>query len=958
MNKLDYSRKFALHGLLFAAAGAIVLAELLGQLRLTLDKLSAEREGNALVVSISHAIRDVQQHRGMSAAVVGGNTRMNSVRAAKELETDVKFEAMLAVLRLSRLPSAEVAQVADQWQLIRTEGLRLSVAKSFNAHSDLIALMLNQMMTVADRYGLQLDEDVSTHYLIDVAVHELPSVLERLGKIRAQGSGMIAARDVSEQQHFQLLYLIADFQSTLNSMQNHLLRVRKHNPAYDARLMRAGVVIEGAASDFTSVATQQMLERMFTLTPEAYFARVTQSIDTIYGELFDTFHPAVDEMLRDRYRQALQSAAVTLGLAFLLVLALGYVAMASYSAVMQNIRRLAESLQAFAGGEHQRRVKLDTGDELRQIGEHFNTMAEVIQGLIATNRQDLQHQKRLNVQLQLAGRVFDSAHEGISVTDTKGAILQVNPAFCTITGYGRDELIGNTHASLQSERGEGPDNSELRQTLMQTGEWQGEVWNRKKDGTEYAVMMSVSALRDDDGMVRQYVCLLSDITESKAYQERLEQQAHHDALTGLPNRILLSDRIQQAVIRARRTGEVIGVVGLDLDGFKTVNDVHGHGAGDHLLIEISKRLQASVRTNDTVARLGGDEFVMILADVTGQADCERTLARVLGHIALPVRLSSGQVAKVSGSIGYTLFPEDDAAPDTLLRHADLAMYAAKQSGKNRFTRFDIQLDHRQRGNATVLNRMEKGLMRGEFELYSQPKVDLRSGTIVGAEALIRWNHPVRGMIPPGEFLPLIADKPSLCLAFDAWVLAEGIRILQAWQQAGLDVPLSLNMSSHQLQEQDFGDKIASALAAAPDLKPNRLEIEIIESAALDDLQRVVQLIAKCQALGVRFALDDFGTGYSTLTYLKQMSVDTLKIDCDMEQDANSMAIVQGIIALAAAFKCEVVAEGVETWSQAQCLLDRGCNNIQGYVVARPMPAQDMVAWAVQFKCPVMTGVMA
>jgi diguanylate cyclase (GGDEF)-like protein/PAS domain S-box-containing protein len=960
MDKLNYSRKFALHGSLFVAATAIVVLELIGLLTVTLGKLAEERLGNALIVKISQTVRNVQQHRGMSAAVLGGNERMSEARAAKEREVEASFDLMLEALRLSRASVVDVDKLAKLWQQIRTEGQGWSVAKSFKSHSDLVGLMLDQLITMADLYGLQLDEDVGTHYLIDVAVSELPSVLEGLGKIRAHGTGMIAQRDVSEAQHFQLLYLIADFQSTLKSMQNHLTRVRQHNSAYDARLMRSAVVIDAASSDFTAVATQQMLDRMFSLTPEAYFARVTQSIDVIYGELFETFHPVVDDMLRDRYRRTLQKTAIVVGLVLLLLLALGYVALGAYLAVMHNIRHLVDSLQAFATGDHQRRVKLNTGDEMRLIGDHFNTMADEIEGLIEANHQDLLHQKRLNSQLQLAGRVFDAAHEGISVTDIYGTILQVNPAFCEITGYVSDELVGKTHAALQAERGDAPDPVVLRRTLEQTGEWHGEIWNRKKDGSDYAVMMSISALRDDDDQVRQYVCLLTDITESKVYQERLEQQAHHDALTGLPNRILLSDRIQQAVVRARRTGEVIGVVGLDLDGFKTVNDGHGHDAGDHLLIEIGKRLQASVRTNDTVARLGGDEFVLILADVTGQEDCERTLARVLAHIALPVRLVSGQVARVSGSIGYTLFPEDDAAPDTLLRHADLAMYVAKQSGKNRFTRFDVRQDQRQRGNATVLNRMEKGLLRGEFELYVQPKVNSLNGGVIGAEALIRWNHPVRGLIPPGEFLPLISDKPSLCLAFDAWVLQEGVRILQAWQQVGLDVPLSLNMSSHQLQQQDFGQKIADALAAAPDLKPDRLEIEIIESAALDDLQRVVQLIAQCQAIGVRFALDDFGTGYSTLTYLKQMSVDTLKIDSsfvrDMEDDANSMAIVQGIIALADAFKCDVVAEGVETWSQAQSLLKRGCQHIQGYVVARPMPAQAMVTWVGQFKCPVMTEV--
>jgi len=462
------------------------------------------------------------------------------------------------------------------------------------------------------------------------------------------------------------------------------------------------------------------------------------------------------------------------------------------------------------------------------------------------------------------------------------------------------------------------------------------------------IRTSQSALRNDKNEVRNYVGLCSDVTELKLQHEKMEHLAHHDKLTGLPNRILLSDRLHQALARANRNDEVVGVVGVDLDGFKAVNDTFGHQAGDVLLIEIARRLEQSVRAGDTVARLGGDEFVLILANATSAEDCERVLQRVLTNINRPVALSDGRKTNVSGSLGYTLYPEDNTDSDGLLRHADVAMYAAKQSGKNRFCRFDIKLDQRQKANANVLDRLEKALEHGEFSLYIQPKVNLQTKEVIGAEALLRWLHPIRGVVAPAQFIPLIEQDFSLSLKFSKWVFTESLRLMSGWIKQGLRLPLSINMTGRQLLHHDFLESLFDALEQHPELAPGSLEIEILESAALDDIAQVAKVIKTCQQKGIRFALDDFGTGYSTLTYLKQLSVNTLKIDqsfiWDMEQDASSRAIVQGVIGLASAFQYELVAEGVETDAQAEKLSQMGCDVIQGYLVAKPMPHMDIVAW--------------
>jgi diguanylate cyclase (GGDEF)-like protein/PAS domain S-box-containing protein len=522
-----------------------------------------------------------------------------------------------------------------------------------------------------------------------------------------------------------------------------------------------------------------------------------------------------------------------------------------------------------------------------------------------------------------------------------------------MTGYSREELIGNTHFLLRSGRHNAHFYAEMWRTLGETGSWQGEIWNRNKEGLEYAQQLTVTVLRDESGEINHYVGLSSDITQSKRQHEHMERLAHHDALTGLPNRALLSDRILQAIARARRKGEAVAVVGLDLDGFKAVNDTFGHDAGDRLLIEISQRLVRSLRTEDTAARLGGDEFVMLLTGVTSQIDCERTLQRLLAAINQPVALDAEHSAQVSASLGYTLFPEDDSDADALLRHADVAMYIAKQSGKNRFSRFDLKLNNRQKANLGVTARMEKGLQRQEFVLFVQPKVNIQTGEIMGAEALIRWQHPIRGLVPPIEFLPLVNLNRELALRFDQWVLEESLSLMSQWLEQGLRLQLSINMSSHQFLERDVASRLSQALKDYPAVCAEDLEIEIVESAALEDVQHVADLIGQCQRLGVHFALDDFGTGYSTLTYLKQLKVNTLKIDQsfvnDMVRDSGSLAIVQGVIGLAKAFECELVAEGVETWAQAEVLQSLGCPVAQGYLIARPMPAAAIVEWVHGFR---------
>jgi diguanylate cyclase (GGDEF)-like protein/PAS domain S-box-containing protein len=454
--------------------------------------------------------------------------------------------------------------------------------------------------------------------------------------------------------------------------------------------------------------------------------------------------------------------------------------------------------------------------------------------------------------------------------------------------------------------------------------------------------------------------IFQDISEQKEVQRKLESSnrdlkqansalqlsAHFDPLTELPNRNLLADRMQQAIVKCARGKRSIAIAFIDLDGFKAINDSYGHSFGDELLRKVATNLYNVLRQGDTLARIGGDEFVAIVSDFETPEDASRPLNRMLEAIARTVDVY-GKLLKVSASIGVTFYPQDNTNPDQLLRHADQAMYAAKQLGKNRYHIFDIAHDAAIKSKQEELERLKKALINNEFILYYQPKIDLRSKQVVGLEALIRWNHPDQGILPPNTFLPVI-EQDILGIELGEWVIKEAIRQLQTLQAATSSLPISVNISPFQLQHADFGERLGEIIAQNPSFKANSLELEILESSALRDIEQVSRIIKSCNKLGVTFSIDDFGTGYSSLTYLKRLPAEYLKIDQsfvrDMLSDKEDLAIVQGIIELAKAFNLKVIAEGVETPAHGDKLLALGCYFAQGYGIAKPMPASDVIPW--------------
>jgi diguanylate cyclase (GGDEF)-like protein len=431
------------------------------------------------------------------------------------------------------------------------------------------------------------------------------------------------------------------------------------------------------------------------------------------------------------------------------------------------------------------------------------------------------------------------------------------------------------------------------------------------------------------------------------HEKQLERLAHYDALTGVPNRVMLADRLAQALARAKRDQGLLAVCYLDLDGFKPINDRLGHAVGDRVLVEVTRRIRETVREDDTVARLGGDEFVVLLVGLEAAEECVGSLQRVLERVGEPIAID-GQALSLSVSIGVALYPSDEEDAETLVRHADQAMYLAKLAGKNRFHLFDPASDRRARSHHQLLQEIRQGLAGGEFELYFQPKLDLAARRLAGAEALIRWNHPRRGLLLPADFMRAV-ENTDLEIELGEWVIATAVGHLRRWREAGLRIQVAINISAYHLQSAGFVPKLTEqARRYAPQPGERWLQIEVLETAALDDIARISALIAACRELGIGFALDDFGSGYSSLTYLSQLDVDTLKIDQsfvrDMQSDKGDHAVVLGIIALARAFEMHCVAEGVEDEGIHQALLQMGCELGQGNGIGLPMPATELPGW--------------
>ena len=545
-------------------------------------------------------------------------------------------------------------------------------------------------------------------------------------------------------------------------------------------------------------------------------------------------------------------------------------------------------------------------------------------------------------QLRLAARLFECSREAIFVTDRNQYVISVNRAFTEITGYAPEEVLGRNPRMWSSGRHDADFYRNLYAALDGEGYWQGEIWNKRKNGEIYPEWVSISAIENDRQEIANYLCIATDISGRKKDEERLQFLANYDELTALPNRRMFDQRLDYALAHAHRYGKQLAVVYIDLDRFKIINDTLGHAAGDLLLREAAGRLRHCLRESDAVARFGGDEFVVLITEFAQKHDVVGVAHKLLEAMACPYLLS-GQECHVTASIGISSYPDDSKDAQTLIKNADIAMYRAKEQGKNNYQFYSAQMNVYSFDRLALESSLRHALERNEFLLHYQPKVDVRSGNIVGTEALVRWQHPDMGMVAPAQFIP-VAEETGLIVPLGEWVLRTACAQNREWQRQGFPrLRVAVNLSPRQFRHENLVREVARILRETG-LDAGSLELEITESMVFQDPEQAAKILMELRAMGISLSIDDFGTGYSSLAYFKRFPITSVKIDRSFIQDlpdaADTAAITRAIIAIADSLKLKVVAEGVENEEQLDFLREHKCPEIQGYYFSRPLPAEE------------------
>ncbi len=582
----------------------------------------------------------------------------------------------------------------------------------------------------------------------------------------------------------------------------------------------------------------------------------------------------------------------------------------------------------------------------RISGWREHTFFRLPSGEVVHVYDDVTDRKRAEAGLQMAAAVFMHTGEGIVVTDPSGNIQRVNPAFTRITGYSTDEAVGASPSLLKSDRQPEEFYHAMWAALRDTGSWQGEIWNRRKNGEAYLEWLTINAVKNEMGKVTHYVGVFDDISDLHDKEQRIRHQAYHDALTGLANRTLLTDRLERLLVNGESGEGGLTILFLDLDRFKVVNDSLGHDIGDDLLKAVAARLKGALRRADTVARLGGDEFVVLSGNCRTAADAASLAEKVMDLLRTPFQVA-GHDLHVGCSIGIAMAPSDGLDARTLLKNADTAMYSVKENGRDGFRFFDASMNSQAVARLTLEGDLRRALERQEFEVFFQPKFSLTTSIMVGMEALVRWRHPQRGMVSPALFIPL-AEETGIVVPLGEWVLRESCRQMRSWLDQGLyPGTVAVNVSARQLSLPDFASRVATIMEEER-VPLGSIDLEITETAIMNQPDRAVSQLSELSSMGIRIALDDFGVGYSSLGYLKSFPISILKMDRSFVQDVtendDSASLARGIVQLALALDMEVVAEGVETADQASFLRGCGCQLVQGYLYAKPMPAAEVPAF--------------
>jgi diguanylate cyclase (GGDEF)-like protein/PAS domain S-box-containing protein len=1074
MNRLNYTKKFMVLGGVYLVAITIVAYSLYINLNQVSRTSQRQLEGIELIKPVSKAIQFMQQHRGLSAGVLGGDDAMRTQRETKGQEVVVAFNSAEQQLPAGSALNKDWARFKDSWNNLQKEWPHWEMDQNFIAHTDLIDQMLEFEARVADDYALTFDSDSDAFYLTDTAINKLPLALERLGQIRAFGTGILTNKQISDDQKSEMIALIAELRYALKFLTINLDKTGRFNPDIQSPLLVANKDIVDSAHRIVGLARSDIVTGHFATPPEEFFKMSTVAIDRGYLQMEQTLLPKIEALINTRIQRTKNELHVTIGIALLLLLVVHYFLTGIYYAMIGSIQSLARSARVFAGGDMSERINLDARDEFRQVGDSFNEMADGFNALLearleskasetrlrsiidaspvpmvlnddqqnitflnsafvqtfgytlediptladwwvkaspdpeyrkwmaatwnttletvlhddsqinpvelnirchsgltktvlanaSTAQQslggvhlvvlcDITERKQTEADLRIAAIAFE-AQDAMIITDANQVILKVNQAFTRVTGYSAEEAVGQTPVLLKSGHQDAQFYQTMWETLARDGYWQSEIWNRRKTGDVYPERITITVVTNDEGDAVNYVATFDDISQHKKAEETIHDLIFYDTLTKLPNRRLLVERLKHSIEVERRDGKQLALMMLDLDRFKVINDSLGYLAGDELLQQVATRIEtrlrkvdivARLRKVDLLARLGGDEFIMLLEDITHSEDAARVAEQIIAILSKPFHLSQGDEIRITASIGISLYPQHGDNPETLISYADAALNKAKVEGRSCFAYYSEDLTLAARERIALEARLRKAIELQELRVYYQPQVDIVTGCIIGAEALVRWYDPVEGLIAPIHFIPL-AEETGLILEIGAWVLRETCRQGRQWMDAGLPpLTLAVNVSAHQFRRSDVSALVTTVLSETG-FPAEQLELEMTESGLMESQDKVMELLNNLRAIGVRFAIDDFGTGYSSLAYLKHFPLDSLKIDKSFIDDIphlqDDMEIAATIIAMGHMLGFKVLAEGVETPEQLAFLQEKGCDAYQGYIKSKPVPADEFV----------------
>ena len=882
------------------------------------------------------------RERGLTAAILANpashtaqiQTRLQALREASDLGLRTLFHEL--ALHEGHMPMGrDLHQRLDRLDARLTElrarsdaALREGSA-SIGHHEWIEAFGMVNLMIVSPSQ----DEEHSSRYglLIKEAFFTFS---EFAGRERALLSAVIAQQRplrMAEQQQLRF------YQNITQEAEKRIQRILTLFPETE-EITRAQAELATIYHEDYQALRQSILYHSQNTSPypvdaQAWFEQATRAIDTILG-LAHAVSLHLDEDIASQKELSRHTVYALIATVALVISVFIVAFLATYRRILMPLRTLEASAHTIASGDFSQATQVLAQDEFGELAQAF----EVMRTYLFNDRERRRHAEN---ELRKLNTAIEQSVSSIIITDINGTTEYVNPQFHATTGYPAEEVIGRKFNLLGSGETPHATYTELWNTIKSGGVWQGELLNRKKDGSLYWDLVSISPVRDKNNQITHFIGIQHDITERKEMEERLNYMAYHDELTALPNRTLLTDRFEQQVRQAQRSGDKIALLILDLDRFKLINDSLGHRIGDLVLIEIARRLTRTARGGDTIARYGGDEFV-ILASGFSDSDALIEIARRLVEIIAEPVVIEGHNLHVSTSIGISLWPDDGPDIETLLRQADTAMYHAKELGRGRFQFFTSELNIQTSHRLKLETDLREAIEQQQFELYYQPQVHLVTGKIMGAEALIRWNHPELGLVSPIEFIPL-AEETQLIRPIGEWVLRTACEQAAQWQQSHhADFSMAVNVSARQLDDARFTEYLASMLEETG-IRPGTLEVEITESSVMAHPDRMIGVLNTIKSLGIHLALDDFGTGYSSLSYLRRFPFDKLKIDRsfikDVTHNPDDAAITQTIGAMAHSLNMTVIAEGVETDIQASYLQRCGCDEIQGYLISRPVPQQ-------------------